>query len=180
MLQQGVLRLVRTLVASVRTAPRARSELPAAPDARLLDATCLDVRPPSSLSAGIVRGAWIVPAAEAPRFASLWTDVIVLGDPAVATALRAHGVRATSIASIAAWKAAGREVHEPAWKSPLPPGVSVRYRGELGWVQDVRWADAQFRFDVRVGPTLTLVRDLTEEALEPIAGRGAAGLGTVV
>lgn len=164
----------------MRSTPRARAELAAAPDARLLHATCLDVRPPSSLSAGIVRGAWIVPAAEAPRFASLWTDIVVLGDPAVAAALGARGVHATSVSSIAAWKAAGREVHEPAWKSPLPPGVAVRYRGDAGWVQDVRWADAQFRFDVRIGPSLTLVCGLTEEALEPIGGRGAAGLGTVV
>ncbi len=175
-----MLRLVRTLVASFGAAPRQRSGLAPAPDARLLHADCLDVRPPTSLSAGIVRGAWLVPAAEAPRFAALWTDIVVLGDPAVADALRARGVHATSVTHISAWQAAGREVHEPAWKSPLPPGVGVRYKGETGWVQDVRWADAQFRFDVRYGPALTLVRDLTEEALEPIAGRGAAGLGAVV
>lgn len=175
-----MLRLVRTLVTSIGARPRGRGVLVASADQGLRSAFCLDVRPAPSLSAGIVTGAWIVPAADAARFAHLWRHVVVLGDPSVVEALRESGVEAEPSAGIAAWVAAGRAVHEPAWKSPMPVGSPVRHRGREGWVQDVRWSGTEFRFDVRVGPELERVEDLPEEALEAPAGRGAAGLGTVV
>ena len=145
-----MLRLVRTLVSSLRAPPRGRAPLAPAPDPVLLTATCLDVRPPGALSAGIVTGAWIVPAVDAPRHAHLWRSVVVIGDEEVVRSLRALGVEASGSSGIAAWVAAGRPVHEPAWKSPAPVGSAVRHAGLLGWVQDVRWSGSEFRYDVRV------------------------------
>lgn len=174
-----MLRLVRTLVTSVAARPKGRGAVPSAPDPRLAR-TCLDLRPPASLAAGIVDGAWILPAADAPRFAPLWKDVVVLGDRETVETLRAAGLDVVHAPGIAAFVAAGRSIHEPAWKSPLPTGTAVRLGEDEGWVQDVRWQGSEFRFDVRVGPALRRVDDLPEEALVALGGRGAAGLGTVL
>jgi len=93
-----------------------------------------------------------------------------------------------------AWRSAGFEVREPAWKSPAPVRRDIVLSARVveahggdgstggsarGWVQDVRWEDDEFRFDVAVILAGRLVRltGLVEEELELPGGRGAAGLG---
>jgi rhodanese-related sulfurtransferase len=153
--------------------------------------TCLDVRPSEALAAGIVAGAWVLPAADALRLAhALPADLVVLAATdadaiTLAEAFVAAGrpnARA-SVGGIVTWVTAGRPVHEPAWKSPLPPGHAVVLDdGRPGWIQDVRWPLHEFRFDVLVVSDGALVRvaDLTEERLVSQGARGAAGLGSVV
>ncbi len=172
---------------------------PLALDALALDAgalrahggACLDVRPSEALATGIVAGAWVLPPADAVRLAhALPDDIVVLAATdadaiGLAEALVAAGrpnARA-SVGGIVTWVAAGRPVHEPAWKSPLPPGHAVVLDdGRPGWIQDVRWPVDEFRFDVLVLSDGALVRvaDLTEERLLSRGARGAAGLGSVV
>lgn len=152
---------------------------------------CLDVRPPESLAAGIVAGAWVLPAADALRLApALPANVVVLAPSdadaiTLAEALVAAGranARA-SVGGIVTWVTAGRPVREPAWKSPLPPSHAVQLEdGRAGWIQDVRWPVDEFRFDVLVESDGALVRvdDLAEERVRSRGARGAAGLGGVV
>jgi len=51
-----------------------------------------------------------------------------------------------------------------------------------GWVQDVRWATTEFRFDVLFAGDAEFVRvdDLPEEDLLSLGPRGAAGLGELL
>lgn len=186
----------------------AGAALPSESDALVADAAalraapCLDARPPAALAAGIVPGAFVLPPSDAARLAARLPDGLVVlaatdaDARALAVALRAAGRDArASTGGIAAWKRAGRAIREPAWKSPLPPGQPVRLLPDaararglaadtplVGWVQDVAWRGAEFRYDIRLDHAGALPRldDLPEEALAALGPRGAAGLGVVL
>jgi rhodanese-related sulfurtransferase len=204
--------LLRVLFAALRSGERGPAPVSApspppppdaidAPAALLRSAPCLDVRAPDALAAAIVPGAVLLPAADALRLAPRLPRALVVlaGTDAeartLARALGATGIDAAAcIGGISAWKVAGRPLREPAWKSPLPPGhavtllpeaARVRGLGERalpGWIQDVAWETAEFRYDVFIDapdapPRLS---NLPEEALAARGTRGAAGLGGVV
>jgi rhodanese-related sulfurtransferase len=166
------------------------SALAAAPGAVPPGAVCLDVRPPSLVATGLPAGALVLGEEDARKLAELLPpDVYVLAETdaraaAVAAGLVVAGARGAhaTVGGVAAWVAAGVPVAEPAWKSPLPTGHLVRDRGgELGWVQDVRWENDEFRFDVLWVRDGALVRERgrVEEDLVSVGPRGAAGLGQV-
>lgn len=93
-------------------------------------------------------------------------------DPEAATAL-GHPV---TWGGLAAWRAAGFTIRDPEWKAPLPLLHPVTVSGAPGWIQDIDWSGAEFRFAVllRDGRRLT---GLTEEEIVSSGPRGAAGLG---
>ena len=185
-------RLLRALRAALQpVAPRRAPGVASPPDPSVHPveegAACLDVRAGERLSIGIVTGAILLSPAEAvAHVRALPRPLRVVADSdeaalALAAALCAagHPEVGPSLGGLQPWRAAGRAIHEPAWKSPLPPGHPVQVGPERGRVQDVRWEADEFRFDVRLfrGGGLALGVDLPEEALDSAGPRGAAGLG---
>ena len=148
----------------------------------LASATCLDLRRPSALRFGIVQGALLLTEDDALRLRDHLPPCVVLHDtPAQAQDLAARLGQTAGPADLAAWTADGAPLRLPDEKAPLVLRQPVRLdaSGEVGWVQDICWADHEFRFAVLLlrDGALTRLDDLPEEALTPENGRGAAGLG---
>lgn len=157
--------------------------------------TVVDLRPGAVLASGIATGSVVLPP-DAVAAATLPPGSLV-----VLTAADGAGLAAIRALDRRVWRpphgladlvAAGFPVHEPAWKSPLPPAHPVELtpaaadaRGlagaGTGWVQDVAWRGDEFRFDVLIDVAGRMVRveDLPEEALVSTGPRGAAGMGAL-
>jgi hypothetical protein len=175
------------VITTLRRLLRRPTTVPPPVTPRGSDTVWLDLRPSEALATCLVDGAWVLTPAEALALATrLPAGMTVIGaSPAETTrwveALRAAGCAAVAGDPIGVLRAAGVPTHEPAWKSPLPPGHPVTLAEGDGWVQDVRWVDTEFRFDVLVDVPGALVRreGLPEETLRSRGPRGAAGLGRV-
>jgi hypothetical protein len=161
-------------------APLAPTALPVAPDSRFIDAAglrrlpealCVDLRPVSALRYGVVEGAWLLPSLSLlpPTKRPV---VLLCADPEAATG---QGWPVTW-GGLASWRAAGHAIREPEWKSPLPLLHPVTVAGVAGWIQDITWSGAEFRYAVLCEDGRWL-GGLTEEEIESRGARGAAGLG---
>jgi hypothetical protein len=141
------------------------------PDSRLIGARVVDLRSLEQIAGGIVVGSFIVEPGEIPLLPGSGR-IVTLGAEPPEGGLRAR---------LEDLLASGYRIREPAWKAPMPAGHRVVFEGAPARVQDVRWEDDQFRYDVLVlrGEGLVRVEGLVEEQLESVGPRGAAGLGAM-